>query len=49
MHRPTLPKDKREVYLIGQKALAEELEELGLTYHGGLVCDAALLTHIASS
>ena len=35
---PTLPEDRRGIYLIGQRALEQELEELDLPFSGGTVC-----------
>ena len=32
---PSLPEERRGIYLIGQKALEEELAELGLKWTGG--------------
>jgi hypothetical protein len=35
--RPSLPEHRRNVYVIGQKAIEDELAELGLEWHGGTV------------
>lgn len=35
--RPSLHEDRQGIYLIGQRALEQELEELGLSWKGGLV------------
>lgn len=35
--RPSLPEHQRHVYMIGQKALEEEMAALGLVWHGGTV------------
>lgn len=37
MPSPSLPEHQRHVYVIGQKALEEEMAALDLVWHGGTV------------
>lgn len=45
-NRPSLPEDKRNIYLIGQKAIEEEMQEIGLVWHGGTVSN---VLHLAQT